>query len=363
MRNRLLIPGNGTALEKLDRQLHGKPYRESHFVVVVDANSRDCCLPQLRQAVDALRDAPVLEVPVGEAAKSASVAAELWEALLQHGIDSHGIIVNLGGGCVSDIGGFVAATYHRGVRHINVPTTLIGMADAAIGGKTAIDVGHYKNPVGLFHHPEMVCIQPDLLGTLPRDEWTNGCFEMLKSFLLSDHEGLERLEADLLEADPFTPQRMGDYVLRCAAFKRDVVKVDPHDFSLRHMLNLGHTFGHAIESLMMERGEPVPHGIAVGVGLVAELYLSWRKLGLERSVLDDYLRVAGKHITLPTLTLRDTERALRYLRADKKNVDGSIRCVLLQAVGVPVVDVPLDENEARDALLQIGRREELGVRS
>jgi len=259
--------------------------------------------------------------------------------------------VNLGGGCVSDLGGFVAAGYKRGIRYINVPTTLIGMVDAAIGGKTAVNLGNSKNQIGFFQLPEIVCIEPNFLNTLPGVELINGIFEMLKTFLIGNLEQYKVL-CDMLLGG--TLEVNGDMIAACVEIKNAIVKADPKDQGIRHILNLGHTFGHAIEAFSHQPGKtPLGHGMAVGVGLVCALYLSVQKLGLPQEHLERYRQVASKLMHLPHYSLKETEEIITYMRQDKKNAEGEIRCVLLQDLGAPVIDIAVDENEIRDALLKI----------
>jgi 3-dehydroquinate synthase len=225
------------------------------------------------------------------------------------------------------------------------------MVDAAIGGKTAVNLGGSKNQVGFFHQPTITCIEPAFLNTLPDDELFNGIFEMLKTFLIGNPEQYQTL-CDMLLGGTF--EVMPDMIASCAEIKSAVVKADPKDQGIRHILNLGHTFGHAIESFSHQPDQqPLNHGMAVGVGIVCALYLSVKKLGLPQEHLDRYCQVAAKLVQLPHYTLKQTESILAYMRQDKKNAEGEIRCVLMQELGAPVIDIAVDENEIRDALIKI----------
>ena len=186
MKTKILLSDKARSLGGLNRILRGEAYKDCRFFIILDENSYNYCLPQLIGSVSALENAEFFEVPTGEEAKSVDIAIQLWESLLESGADRNSVIVNLGGGCVSDIGGFVAAGFKRGIRYFNVPTTLIGMVDAAIGGKTAVNVGGSKNQVGFFHQPEAVCIYPDFIDTLEPIHKISGIFEMAKTLLLSD---------------------------------------------------------------------------------------------------------------------------------------------------------------------------------
>lgn len=346
-----ILPSHTSSLSRLNRILSNRDFDNARFFILVDENTYNNCLAPLVSSVARLQEAEFLEVPVGEECKDLAIAQQLWETLLESGADKNTILVNLGGGCVSDLGGFVAAGYKRGIRHINIPTTLIGMVDAAIGGKTAVNVGGSKNQVGFFHQPTITCIEPAFLDTLPDEELFNGVFEMLKTFLIGNPEQYQAL-TDMLLSGSFEVKP--DMIAACVEIKNAIVKKDPKDQDIRHILNLGHTFGHAIEAFSHRQGQALlGHGMAVGVGLVCALYLSVKKLGLAAEHFDRYRQVATKLVQLPHYTLKDTEEILTYMRQDKKNASGEICCVLLQDMGAPVIDIAVDENEIRDSLLKI----------
>ena len=355
MSSKLLFPSRVSALSKLNRMLKTPSFKDSRFFIIVDENSYNHCLPTLLFTVSALENAEFFEVPVGEEAKSVEVATQLWSALLESGADRHSVIVNLGGGCVSDLGGFVAAGYQRGIRYINIPTTLIGMVDASIGGKTAVNLDNTKNQVGFFWQPEAVCFYPDFLSTLPASEIQNGFFEVVKTLYLSDSKLLNDFLSGINVHSDDSTKGIVEYVSHCAIFKDSVVKADATEQSVRKVLNFGHTFGHGIESFAMEKGIKMSHGAAVGIGMACELYLSVKKLGLDQEVFDNYCHKVLPIIDVPRFSLADTEIVLKYMRHDKKNHDTLILCVLLQDYGVPVIDVSIEENEVRDAMLHIAK--------
>jgi shikimate kinase/3-dehydroquinate synthase len=266
------------------------------------------------------RDVASYEVPPGEAAKTASVLARLWEALT---IGRDGAIVALGGGSTTDVAGFAAATYMRGVAWTAVPTTLVGQVDAGIGGKTAIDLTGAKNVVGAFHWPTRVVCDPSLLATLPETERLNGLAEVVKTGLLAGDRVWERTEQEQVRA--------------CAAFKAGVCLADPHDRGPRAQLNLGHTFAHALEAAA---GYGLPHGRAVALGLLAALRLSG--LGEEERLVRELLA--------PEPVAVDPDAAWAALARDKKAERGAPRLVLLEAPGRPRWGVEVPEAEVRRAL-------------
>jgi 3-dehydroquinate synthetase/shikimate kinase len=258
------------------------------------------------------------ELPPGEAAKSVESLEALWHALR---LERGGTLVALGGGCTTDAAGFAAATYVRGIAWVAVPTTLVGQVDAAIGGKTAIDLPDGKNLVGAFHWPVRTVIDPVTLETLPEEELANGLAEVVKTGLLA--------------GNAFWQLPRDEQVRRCAAFKTAVCLRDPHDRGGRAQLNLGHTFAHALEAAA---DFALPHGRAVALGLLAALRLS----GLDTGTVEEVLA--------PEPVRVDRERAWAALARDKKVVGGVPRVVLLDAPGKPRVGVELPEADVRAAL-------------
>ena len=343
----LMLPqGRLSPLARLSRHLGSSAYDGARFFIFVDENTYNNCLGRLVSHVERLQESEFVELPVGEECKSAEVAAHVWQTLLESGADRNSVIVNLGGGCVSDLGGFVASTYMRGIRYINVPTTLLSMVDASIGGKTALNIGTEKNSVGSFCMPQAVCIDPEFLATLPDEELRSGVVEMLKTLIVGG-------AIDAMPEGDWHGLITKENICSCANIKTAIVKRDPNDHSVRHILNLGHTFGHAIESYSHTKNMPLAHGLAVGAGMVCALYLSVRKLGLSQDVYDQYRRWIGGVMPLPHYTLRDTEPLLGIMRHDKKNQEGNTLCVLLQDFGAAAIDVQIDDMELRDALLQL----------
>jgi shikimate kinase/3-dehydroquinate synthase len=266
------------------------------------------------------RDVAIHEVPAAEAAKAAAVLERLWSGLR---IGRDGGIVALGGGSTTDVAGFAAATYMRGVPWTAVPTTLVGQVDAGIGGKTAIDLPGAKNVVGAFHWPARVVCDPALLTTLPEAERRNGLAEVVKTGLLAGERFWERPEPEQVRA--------------CAAFKSGICLADPHDRAARAQLNLGHTFGHALEAAA---GYALPHGRAVALGLLAALRLSG---------LPDEARTV-EELLAPEPVAVDPDTAWAALARDKKAEGGAPRLVLLDAPGKPRWGVAVPEADVRRAL-------------
>ena len=331
-------------LRALGRELAKEEWRDAKYTILLDENTFQHCLPLLISQVEALQEAEFIEVPVGEECKSLEVAAQVWQTLMEGEADRNAVVVNLGGGCVCDLGGFVAAGYKRGIRYIHVPTTLLSMVDAAIGGKTAINFGGVKNSIGHFYPSTLTVIEPAFLETLPQEEMLNGQMEMVKTAAVTDPELYQGLiyhtVPDNSHLSTFISQ-----LKNIARLKARIVKVDPYDHSIRKILNFGHTFGHAIE---VYRG--LPHGLAVGIGMKAAMYLSVKKTGLPEEIYNAYSQWLKEQLLsinsqLLSFNLKEIEQMLSLMRQDKKNAAGTVRCVLLQDLGAAMIDVEVSDNE------------------
>jgi len=296
------------------------------------------------RAVLRLVGAPVeplvtVRLPVGEAAKTVAVARQAWTRLADLGLERGDVVVGLGGGAATDAAGFVAATYQRGVPWIAAPTSLVGMVDAAIGGKTGIDLPGAKNYVGAFHPAEWVVADPGLLETLPVREWACGFAEVIKTGLLAGGRLWEMVQA--WEPGRGSTEQRLELIRRCAAYKAHVVATDPREQGMRAVLNLGHSIGHAIEAAAGFTG--ISHGEAVAVGLLPALWLSGKVAGLDPAVEGDVRELLRMH-ELPTGFAGVDAAAVREaLRRDKKSVEGRVRFVLLEQVGKPVWGVDVDD--------------------
>jgi len=291
------------------------------------------------------RDGHAIAIEGGEAAKSPAGLERLWRALAEHELERSDVIVCAGGGSVTDVGGFAAATFRRGLPWLAVPSTLVGQVDAAIGGKTAINVAA-KNDVGAFWQPSVVVCDPLLLETLPPREWAGGMAEVVKTALLVGGRLWELVEH--WEPGQGDVAARTELVQRCAGFKTLVVEGDPEERGRRAILNLGHTIGHGIESVAGYGG--LSHGECVSIGLVAALRLSEQLAGLEGGTAEATARLLARHglpVTAPGL---DPEAVLGAMRHDKKRTAGTHRMVLLEAVGRPVYGVAVDEAQLADAV-------------
>lgn len=274
-------------------------------------------------------------VPAGETTKTLATATELWQWMAEAGAGRRSLLFNLGGGMVTDLGGFVAATFKRGIRFVNIPTTILAAADAAIGGKTGVNFMGYKNEVGVFAPAECVIIIPALTDTLPETELKSGFAEIVKTAMISDSEIYNQLLAPDALHDKETMARA---MRHAAEFKQKVVSEDPTEKGLRKILNFGHTAGHAYEEYSASTGHPISHGEAVAHGILYALRLSHERLGLDVKIVDEYEEKILKRYYNPLPFGPEADEEIRRLMAhDKKNSgNGQISFVLLASIGNPV---------------------------
>ena len=325
--------------------------------ILVDVNTSQHCLP-LISGMAVMQGAQVITIGATDENKTLETLTHVWTALQQGGATRHSLMVNLGGGMVTDLGGFAAATFKRGLNCINIPTTLLAMVDASVGGKTGINFGGLKNEIGVFSNASSVILDTTFLKTLDEENMLSGYAEMLKHGLISD----EKHWAELINGQ----DRLSDHLdglsallAKSVSVKQRIVTEDPTEQGLRKALNLGHTVGHAFESLAMKRGKPVPHGYAVAWGVVAEAVLSHLLLKFPSEdvhLLGNFVR--DNYRDFP-FTCDDYDELLELMRHDKKSRDGEISCTLLSAIGdyrISQTVTPDDVTAALDIL-----RDHLGV--
>lgn len=293
---------------------------------------------------------------VSESEKTLETVQKIWDFFFSIGLTRRGVVVAIGGGVLTDLVGFAAATYKRGVDCINVPTTLLAMVDASTGGKTGFNYHGLKNSIGVFAPPVETLIWPGWLQTLPAKEILNGFAEMLKTGLIepsdvrSQHsdglwEALLRYDIERMPIEALTP-----LIRRCVAVKEAIVAADPKEDGLRKVLNFGHTFGHALEELSLSGEAGLSHGYAVLYGMIAELYLSVTKLGCEREVLQQLTQIMLHAYGKPACKCSDRERLITLMKQDKKNERAAeINVTLLEAVGSPAINQTITADEADEA--------------
>ena len=328
------------------------PYLErtpaGQVFVLVDENTAAKCMPILAAALGKTA-AETITIEAGEEHKTLDTIEQIWGAMYEHHATREALLINLGGGMVTDLGGFAAATYMRGVRYVNVPTSLLAMVDASAGGKTGFNYQGVKNMIGSFAQPEQTLVYLPLLESLPVKEWLSGYAEMLKHGLLDSPEHWNKLLA--LDVNDEKCSISSGLLAENMAVKERIVAADPTEKGLRKLLNLGHTVGHAIEEAYHADGRSVPHGYCVLWGMVAELYLSVVKMGLDKQVLTQMSSVMLEFYGRPECNCKDRERLVGLMLKDKKNrVAGEINFSLLRAIGDGVVDQTVTRAELDEAM-------------
>lgn len=278
-------------------------------------------------------------IPAGEESKSIENVVFIWNKLLEEKAGRDALLINLGGGTISDIGGFAASTYKRGIDFINVPTTLLAMIDASIGGKNGINFNNYKNQIGLFSEPNSVIINPNFLKTLNERDIKSGLAEMIKYAFIADESLLD------LDSDNYL-----DFIEKAATIKEDIVSLDMKETGLRKILNFGHTIGHALESYCLEKENYLTHGEAVALGIYSALYLSVRYCGLDDKWLFFYEMWFKGNLNLMNLNGFDVDAIYSYLSYDKKNKGGKPQFVLISAPGKPKIDVEVFEKDIKESI-------------
>lgn len=305
--------------------------------MLADSNTMTAVADSLLDSLPVSDGVRLIVVPPGDDNKSLQSLSYIWQQLSDGGATRSSLLVNVGGGMVTDIGGFAAATFKRGIRFVNIPTSLLAAVDASIGGKTGINFSGLKNEVGVFAEAEAVIVDASLFASLPHGELVSGYAELLKHALLQSCEALYgALSFDLSEPDFVRLQQL---LRESILVKKRVVEADPFERGLRKALNLGHTAAHAFESLAMERGCPVPHGVAVAWGLIVDLVLSHLVLQLPADILRQVAAFIECHYPAPSFTCADYPRLISLMRHDKKNRSAeAINFTLLRAVGHPEIN-------------------------
>lgn len=326
---------------------------KGQLFVLTDTHSAEHCLPLF---VEFIGENPylLLTLEAGEEHKNLMSVQVVWDFLFKHHATREAILINLGGGMITDLGGFAAATYMRGIRFVNIPTTLLAMVDASSGGKTGFDYQGVKNAIGTFTPPLATLIHPEFLHTLPATELLSGFAEMLKHALIASKEEwvkLLQLAQEELQQDQWVEALSSTGALQASmAIKEKVVAQDPRETGWRKILNFGHTVGHAIESAALENN-PQPHGYCVLWGMVAEVYLSVVKAGCPREALQQLTQIMLQWYGRPQCDCRQREQLIARMYQDKKNdANCSPNFTLLENIGQPLINQHIAEADIDEAL-------------
>jgi len=329
--------GNGV-FETIRSFLMQYEFKENKIFVLVDENSRKYCLPRLMSNIQLFQQVKILEVNSGEESKTLETCARIWQKLNNERADRKSVLINLGGGFVSDMGGFIASCYKRGIRYVNIPTSLLAMVDASIGGKVGINLNGVKNQVGLFSNPQVVFIMPEFIDTLPERQIKTGFAEIIKHALI-----YEKQYWDELSQKPFDRIKDWQEIINWSVeIKNYFVMEDPLETGFRRVLNFGHTIGHAIESYSMINDQTLTHGEAIAIGLICESYLSNKLAGLPDADLNNIVSYISSTFPFFKMSESGIEHILDYMKQDKKNSKQQINFTLLTSVGNSMINQQVD---------------------
>lgn len=314
--------------------------------VLVDETTNKLCWSLVKDYL-CLKDAQTIIIGATDRRKNLDTLVHVWESLQQGKATRHSLLINLGGGMVTDLGGFAASTYKRGINFINIPTTLLAMVDASVGGKTGINFGGLKNEIGVFNDAEFVLLDTNWLRTLDEENIRSGYAEMLKHGLIAD----DTMWAELINFNLAQPnlRQLASMLNKSVRIKERIVTEDPHEKGIRKALNLGHTFGHAFESWAMKR-QPVLHGYAVAFGLIAELYLATTRTDFPTERMRQTVNFIRAYYGSLPITCNDYPELIELMHHDKKNHGNEINVTLLGGIGDIRIDQTITEEDIKEAL-------------
>ncbi len=316
----------------------------SSYFILCDENTMHCCLAKLISNCPKLNTAQIIEIESGEASKSIEISLHIWQTLLENNADKNSLLINLGGGVVSDLGGFCASTFKRGIKFITIPTSLLAMADASVGGKTGIDFGGFKNTVGTFAQPEAVFVNPDFLSTLPKKHFYNGLAEIFKIALVCDKKFWMQLKSGSIETN------LNAIIYNSILLKNKIVKKDPFDNNIRKILNFGHSIGHAIESILLETSDELLHGEAILIGMFIESHIAYQKKLLSKTELNEIVSTLKRVFDSKPINAINATSLLEALLHDKKNTKNKFLFSLPNSIGTCKINVDVKETHLKKGL-------------
>lgn len=315
----------------------------SRLVVLTDLNTQRHCLPIIEEILPT--DTVFISVAAGEIHKNLDTCSLIWTRMTEEALDRKALMLNLGGGVIGDMGGFCASIYKRGIRFINCPTTLLSQVDASVGGKLGIDFNGLKNHLGVFNEPETVVIAPEFLKTLPQAELRSGYAEIIKHGLIRDKAYFQKLHAQNWEN-----QDWESLIRHSVGIKKAVVEADPKENGLRKILNFGHTIGHAFESYFLDTKNHLLHGEAIALGMIAEGFLSFEKVGFSFEEFEELSRFLLQVYGKVDFSLHELDPILDLCTQDKKNEGSVILFSLLESIGNCTYNIPVTREEIKHAI-------------
>lgn len=331
---------------KADLQKFLSALNYDKLFILTDTNTREKCYPLVKD-IPAFQNAPVITVEAGDTHKGLEQVVHIWSRLSNEGASRNSLLINLGGGMITDMGGFAGATFKRGLKTVNIPTTLMASVDAAVGGKTGINFNGLKNEIGSFYPPECVFIDCEFLRTLDRDNLLSGYAEMIKHALISSMDIYASVLLFDLDAQ-FDYEFLNKMVAQSVAVKERIVEEDPKEHGIRKALNFGHTIGHAYESLSFKKNCPLLHGHAVAAGIISELYLSHKLCSFPMDKLSQVVYYIKEYYPAFTFDCKDYDTLYELMTHDKKNEAGIINFTLLASVG----EVRINQQVSKETILE-----------
>jgi 3-dehydroquinate synthase len=322
-------------------------FKEDKIFILCDEGSRKYCLPVLMSNVQLLQKVAVLEIPAGEENKNIDACKKLWTELSNRGADRNSILINLGGGVISDMGGFAASTFKRGIRYLNIPTTLLAMVDASIGGKVGVDLNNLKNQIGLFSNPQVVFIIPEFLDTLPKRYILSGFAEIIKHALIYDKSYWQELSSKCYDEI----EDWKEFIDWSVEVKNYYITEDPLDTGFRKVLNFGHTLGHAFETYSLYYDdESLLHGEAVAIGIICEAYISYKVAGLKKDQLEEIAAFIIRCFSPYILESDSIDILLDFIKHDKKKLGSQMNLTLLSSIGTSLINQECSTNIIRESI-------------
>jgi 3-dehydroquinate synthase len=320
---------------------HVKKNNFSKIFILVDENTHQCCLPLVLEKLETEVVIEIIEIESGEINKTIDTCVGIWNTLSELNADRKSLLINIGGGVITDMGGFAACTFKRGIAYINVPTTLLSMVDASVGGKTGVDLGHLKNQIGVISNPDLVLIDTNFLNTLPQNQMRSGLAEMLKHGLISDVNYWNKFQ----DLSKLSLNDLDVLIYESVLIKKHVVDKDPFENNLRKTLNFGHTLGHAIESYFLSNPNKTTllHGEAIVVGMILAAYISSKLVGFPMEATSSIKALFIDYYGKVDIDPSEYATIMELLKYDKKNNHGNINFVLLEAIGKPKIDCLVDD--------------------
>ena len=346
-----------TIFNNINRFLKANKNGYSKLFILVDENSLKYCYPQLVEKIDLFKDAELIEIESGEENKTIEICTQIWSSLSEYGGDRKSLFVNVGGGVICDIGGFVASTFKRGIDYINIPTSLLSQVDASVGGKVGIDLNNLKNEIGLFNNPSAVFINSSFLSTLDFRQRLSGFAEIIKHALIADYNYWKKISTITIH----NIDKLEEIIISSIKIKNNIVQQDPTENNIRKILNFGHTIGHAIETNSLEENnkKKLLHGEAIAIGMICEAYLSHKICKLKKDELLEITNFILNHFHPFKIKKMNTARLIELMKHDKKNDNREINFSLLSSIGKCEINKTATENLIIESLNYFSEQEKL----